>query len=191
MEERIDVIIDELNNDNSSTIDSSKENILISLNKIERNKENRGNTEDKLFSDNIFRTNILLFIAAFIFALYGLISILSHERIIINEEDNTFVVLSVSSMIISLTVINASFGFTVGSLLRYKTHRSSLINVDKMIKTYWILFALELLVYLSISIIGFIKLDKTLFIGLSICPIIFGFALFMAIAFYVEPKAKD
>lgn len=182
------IINDELNNDNSNTYESSKEDRFISLNNIERNKENRDKMEETLLSDNLFRTNILLFVAGFIFALYGIISILTHERIIANEEDNMFVVLSISSMIISLTVVDGSFGFTVGSIIRYKTHKSSLTNVDKMIKTFWILFALEILVFLTITIIGFINMDKSLFIGLSACPLIFGFILFMAIAYYVRPK---
>ena len=182
------IINDELNNDNSNTYESGKEDRFISLNKIERNKENRDKIEETLLSDNLFRTNILLFVAGFIFALYGIISILTHERIIANEEDNMFVVLSISSMIISLTVVDGSFGFTVGSIIRYKTHKSSITNVDKMIKTFWILFALEILVFLTITIIGFINMDKSLFIGLSACPLIFGFILFMTIAYYVRPK---
>ena len=115
--EKIEDIISEELNDDSNTKDFDKENIIISLKNIERNKDNRGKKKEKLFSDDIFKTNILLFIASIIFTLYGIISILSHELIISNEEDSGYVMLSVCSIIITLMVVDSALGFIFGSFL--------------------------------------------------------------------------
>lgn len=186
-----EIINEEINND-SKTNESTKYDGLITLNRLEskiiiRKEE----IEDNESNDIVFKTNILFFIASIIFALYALISILSHYRIDKYEEDSTLYIFSISSITIALILIDASFGFSFGSLLRFKVFKEAYTNKKPFLKTYLILFILEILICLAITIIGCIKMEKTLFIGISICPLIFGFALFLIISVGIIPKSKN
>jgi len=113
--------------------------------------------------DLTIKANIFLLITSFIFEIYALISLIGLKNV---NDDGIFIDISKHCSVgLSMAVIQTTFGFFLGSMIRHNRLKDSVENTRKFSKVYILLMVVEFIMISIIFVIGLKYMDAFVFIS--------------------------